>query len=184
MLLQPKSAAEIVCADLQEEDDVENDVFLKGEVTYAISDDLHVAPATVTTAIYLLQKLGINDADILEERIVDVSRNEVLSLLKSLLLSKTPFTEVFLRKAESMDNCKEDNEILETAQIMSEVKNEDTQAKIISVKLLENKITNKVVRAEAGNDLVDVLLSFLTFPLGSIVKLLNSQSSVGCVDNL
>ena len=56
---------------------VKNDVFLKGEETYIISDDLHVAPATVAATLSLLQKLGIKDAEALEKRIVDVVRNEV-----------------------------------------------------------------------------------------------------------
>jgi len=61
----------------QAESGVKNDVFLKGEETYIISDDLHVAPATVAATLSLLQKLGIKDAEALEKRIVDVVRNEV-----------------------------------------------------------------------------------------------------------
>ncbi|XBI16507.1 hypothetical protein VPH35_058751 [Triticum aestivum] len=44
----------------------------------------------------------------------------------------------------------------------------------------------RVVYAEAGKDVVDFLLTFLTLPIGTVVKLLrrNSMPMVGCVGNL
>ncbi|XP_072151443.1 uncharacterized protein [Setaria viridis] len=42
----------------------------------------------------------------------------------------------------------------------------------------------KVVFAESGKEFVDVLLSFLTLPLGTIVQLLGKESSLGCFDEL
>jgi hypothetical protein len=42
----------------------------------------------------------------------------------------------------------------------------------------------KVVFAESGKDFVDVLFSFLTLPLGTIVRLLGKDSSLGCFDEL
>ncbi|XP_020243390.1 uncharacterized protein LOC109821625 [Asparagus officinalis] len=108
-----------------------------------------------------------------------LAAGQALSSLKSLLVLKTPFRDIFSQKKRSVQIYKEENEILAT-----EVWNNAFQFKPISVKILENMVTNKVVYAEAGSDFVDVLLSFLTFPLGSIVKLMNCQSSLGCVDNL
>ncbi|XP_058095140.1 uncharacterized protein LOC131240731 [Magnolia sinica] len=54
----------------------------------------------------------------------------------------------------------------------------------MSLKLLINKSNNRVVYAEATIDFLDLLISFLTFPLGSVVKLLGPGSSIGCLDNL
>ncbi|KAM3329023.1 hypothetical protein ACQJBY_026219 [Aegilops geniculata] len=44
----------------------------------------------------------------------------------------------------------------------------------------------RVVYAEAGKDVVDFLLTFLTLPIGTVVRLLrrNSMPMVGCVGNL
>ncbi|MCI18299.1 hypothetical protein A2U01_0039453, partial [Trifolium medium] len=42
---------------------------------------------------------------------------------------------------------------------------------LVSLKLLLNEKGNKVLFAEAGNDFVDVLFSFLTMPLGTIARL-------------
>ena len=110
---------------------------------------------------------------------------QVLRLLKSLLRSKRPLTDVFLRKNETVNTEKEEEDgLVEAAQIKLQAEDEAAQAKKITLKLLQDKITEKILYTEAGDDFVDVLLSFLTFPLGSIVKLLNKQSSLSCVDNL
>ncbi|KAH7667756.1 hypothetical protein IHE45_12G080400 [Dioscorea alata] len=50
--------------------------------------------------------------------------------------------------------------------------------------ILQSKHSGKVKYAEIGEDMVDLLFSFLTFPLGSIVKLLSQDSSLGCMNNL
>ncbi|KAL2336072.1 hypothetical protein Fmac_010518 [Flemingia macrophylla] len=46
------------------------------------------------------------------------------------------------------------------------------------------KSRNKVLFAEAGEDFVDFLVSFLTTPLASIVNLMNGKLSLGSIDNL
>lgn len=60
-------------------------------------------------------------------------------------------------------------------------------AGIISLKALVDKGSNKVIFVEADNDFVDVLFSFLTIPMGTIVKLASKQSvplKIGCMNNL
>ncbi|KAL6652113.1 hypothetical protein ACP70R_011038 [Stipagrostis hirtigluma subsp. patula] len=54
----------------------------------------------------------------------------------------------------------------------------------IRVKFLVDKEKKKVVFAESGKEFVDVLLSFLTLPIGTIVRLLGKESSLGCFDEL
>ncbi|CAD6262471.1 unnamed protein product [Miscanthus lutarioriparius] len=54
----------------------------------------------------------------------------------------------------------------------------------IRVKFLVDNEKKKVVFAESGKEFVDVLLSFLTLPLGTIVRLLGKESSLGCFDEL
>jgi hypothetical protein len=49
--------------------------------------------------------------------------------------------------------------------------------------LVDNE-KKKVVVAESGKDFVDVLLIFLTLPMGTIVRLLGKESSLGCFDEL
>lgn len=57
-------------------------------------------------------------------------------------------------------------------------------AKDISLKLFVHKDKNQILYAESGNDFVDVLISFLTIPIGTIIRLTAKQSKMGCLDNL
>eukprot|EP00268_Persea_americana_P057950 TRINITY_DN6978_c0_g1_i1.p1 TRINITY_DN6978_c0_g1~~TRINITY_DN6978_c0_g1_i1.p1 ORF type:complete len:286 (+),score=50.53 TRINITY_DN6978_c0_g1_i1:87-860(+) len=52
------------------------------------------------------------------------------------------------------------------------------------VKLFVSKSSNKVLYLEGGEEIADLLFSFLAFPLGSIVKCLDGCTSMGCLDNL
>ena len=54
----------------------------------------------------------------------------------------------------------------------------------LSLKLLINTKSNKVLFAEAGKDVVDFLFSLLSMPVGSIIKLLNKEKMGGCIANL
>uniref|UniRef100_A0A0E0KUL7 Uncharacterized protein n=1 Tax=Oryza punctata TaxID=4537 RepID=A0A0E0KUL7_ORYPU len=54
----------------------------------------------------------------------------------------------------------------------------------VAVKLYIDKEKKKVMLAESDKDFVDVLFSFLTLPLGTVVRLLGKQSQVGCFDLL
>jgi len=59
----------------------------------------------------------------------------------------------------------------------------------VSLKLLLNEKGNKALFAEAGKDFVDILCSFLTFPLGTIARLVEKESgigpvTVGCLNSL
>ncbi|KAK7373849.1 hypothetical protein VNO80_07269 [Phaseolus coccineus] len=50
--------------------------------------------------------------------------------------------------------------------------------KSISLKLMVLKEQSKVVFAEARKDFVDVLFSFLTLPLGTILRLVRKESKL------
>ncbi|CAO2036329.1 unnamed protein product [Urochloa humidicola] len=54
----------------------------------------------------------------------------------------------------------------------------------IEVKLFVDKEKKKVLFAESDKEFVDVLFSFLTMPLGTIVRLLGKQSQMGCLDEV
>ncbi|XP_028215195.1 uncharacterized protein LOC114397329 [Glycine soja] len=55
------------------------------------------------------------------------------------------------------------------------------QGYTLPLKVLVDKETNKVLFAEAGKDFVDVLLSFLTLPMGTIARLVAKDSNWDCV---
>lgn len=60
----------------------------------------------------------------------------------------------------------------------------DDKSKKMNIKLLRSRSNSKVLYAEAGGEFPDLLFSFLTFPIGSVVKLLGGCPVMGCVDNL
>ncbi|KAG7600754.1 hypothetical protein ISN45_At05g000140 [Arabidopsis thaliana x Arabidopsis arenosa] len=66
---------------------------------------------------------------------------------------------------------------------------DDFENSVINLKLLIDEEKNKVVFAEAGTDFVDILFSFSTLPMGTIVRLLEmhhkSRSiAIGCFNNI
>lgn len=70
---------------------------------------------------------------------------------------------------------------------------ENTEKPVFSLRLLVDKKKNKVVLAEAGKEFVDVLFSFLTLPMGTVVILLENYQKknqkaeatvIGCFNNL
>lgn len=52
------------------------------------------------------------------------------------------------------------------------------------MKLFVDKEKRKVLFAESEKEFVDVLFSFLTMPLGTVVRLLGKQSQIGCLDQI
>lgn len=60
----------------------------------------------------------------------------------------------------------------------------------LSLTLLVDKERNCVVVAEASGDLIDILFSFLTLPLGTIIRLVSKKQGhdeadeIGCINNL
>ena len=58
------------------------------------------------------------------------------------------------------------------------------EAPTIGVKLFVDKEKRKVLFAESDKEFIDVLFSFLTMPLGTIVRLLDKKSQMGCLDEV
>ncbi|KAJ0020992.1 hypothetical protein Pint_32622 [Pistacia integerrima] len=63
------------------------------------------------------------------------------------------------------------------------------EAKAISLKALVDKENNRVIFAESDEDFTDVLFSFLTMPMGTIIRLISNHNQpptveIGCMNNL
>ncbi|CAN1176236.1 hypothetical protein LINPERPRIM_LOCUS45326 [Linum perenne] len=54
----------------------------------------------------------------------------------------------------------------------------------VSLKLLIDKQTRKLVYGEAGKEFVDLLLTILSLPLGTVTMLLSKNNMVGCLASL
>ncbi|KAF8397800.1 hypothetical protein HHK36_016723 [Tetracentron sinense] len=152
-------------------------VFLNDPEWFMISDDLHVTPMSTMTSLSLLRKLGIKDWSASEERTVNV---ELLYLLMSLF-SKTPLTDAIFLKQVTVDQTGVN---LRIKNQLDDETDADSNVKMFKVKLMVSKSSNMVLYAEAGVDFVDLLLSFLTFPLGSIVELFGGNSPMQSLNTL
>ncbi|XP_042500852.1 uncharacterized protein LOC122078786 [Macadamia integrifolia] len=157
--------------------EVDGGMFVHGKTKFIVTDDLRVEPISTATILTQLRKLGLKDMSSLQETTLNIGSEEILKLLKGILFSKTPLTDVFLRKQElTSEGLKfEMGEVLQSSL---------SSAEGLNLKLMVNKSIKKVLYAEAGEDMVDFLVSFLTFRLGSILRLLGGNSSLGSMDNL
>ncbi|XP_031286340.1 uncharacterized protein LOC116145029 [Pistacia vera] len=72
-------------------------VFVKEMTRFMISDELRVMPPSTEETLSLLLNLGLIDGMTTEECNLDIGIDEVLTLLKISLVSKTPLTETFLK---------------------------------------------------------------------------------------
>ncbi|XP_052183649.1 uncharacterized protein LOC127795787 [Diospyros lotus] len=172
--------------DIQEEQKAAEDgggVFVSGGAArFIITDDLQVIPGSTAACIALFRKLGINNESELEERTVEIGSKEVLRLLKFALLSKSSLTESILLAQCSNTYVTFKSQQKKTAQ--SDKKDKTDNSNNMKLKLLMSKSKNRIIYAEAGVDMVDFLFSFLTLPIGSVIKLLGKNSGFGCFDNL
>ncbi|XP_040375535.1 uncharacterized protein LOC112164024 isoform X1 [Rosa chinensis] len=163
-----------------------------------ITDDLHVMSPLSAATCSIITNLGVgNENSKVEQLSFKVEVNQVLDvyvlhpflltcnvvvsesdlmpffqvmeLLMSSLVSKTPLTEILLRhKQQKLSSENVHERICIGLQVSGDVLDENE--KKISVKLTVRKSKNIVCYAEAGQDFVNLLFSFLTLPLGVILR--------------
>ncbi|KAK6779189.1 hypothetical protein RDI58_021373 [Solanum bulbocastanum] len=155
-------------------------VFVRGGIKFIISDDLRVLPGSPISLVQLFSDLGYNHMNQIKEMFVEVGKEEILRLLTCSLISKSPLTEVFMNKQAIVDNSIMTEPRI--SQLFPDLQTVDSSK--INLKLVLSKSRNKILYAEAKDSFVDFLFSFLTFPIGSVIKALNGISGLGCIDNL
>ncbi|XP_022732551.1 uncharacterized protein LOC111286691 [Durio zibethinus] len=151
--------------------DAEDGLFVKGLTRLIVNDELRVVTSSSAASFSILSKLGIMDGSAIEVRSfiigVDQVFSQALKLLKCSLVSKTPLTEVLLENS-----------------LVPELSENDFEHGKMVVKLMISKSKKVVFYAEAGEEFFDLLFSFLTVPLGFIVKEMQGGNSKGCINHL
>ncbi|XP_058741677.1 uncharacterized protein LOC131614067 [Vicia villosa] len=148
--------------------------FVKDGSSFVITDNLVVMPNSVQfTSLGLLQNLEINGASSVKEWTVTVTKDKVVDMLKCSLLSSTTLTDIFLRKKPSLENYK----------FFSYHQENCCDIQII-VKLVVRKSNGKILYAQGEQDFANLLLSFLSYPLGGVVGVLGGNCSVSNIDSL
>ncbi|KAG6483710.1 uncharacterized protein LOC122014036 [Zingiber officinale] len=174
-------------------------VFIKG-AKFAVTDDLSVS--LIEHAMSSLNECCNGDWGNMEERLVKIEQAQVsflflpvpqpikmikklnvhmqvLQILKRSLVSDTPLSDVLLRNGEGISP--KFSVPLPVEKTVA-IKASDKEKKIFRIKLA--LMGNKVLYAEAAQDFVDVIFSFLAFPLGALKKHLGSRFRIACLNNL
>ncbi|RHN46345.1 hypothetical protein MtrunA17_Chr7g0241251 [Medicago truncatula] len=154
--------------------------FVKEMSTFIISDDLYVMPNVVTASLNLLQKLGVNDIDAIDKQTVsiNITKKEVVDLLKLSLVSKTPLSDFIFKKEHFVED------LVLSNQLEVNIGKEKEESDEMVVKVLRRKSNKQILFVEAEEDFADFVFSFLTFPLGAVLHTRQGFSFVSCIDNL
>ncbi|KAG8387030.1 hypothetical protein BUALT_Bualt03G0210700 [Buddleja alternifolia] len=177
---------------LQEESDTgaatnnDHGVFTTKKMSFFISDDLRMVPNTMRgSIIQTLENLGISETYGAEQRIVSLGFNEIMDLLRLSLLSETPLTELVLHKKLVLHKRKMDYPSAKSElNFIKDFSAISLHHKKMIVKVMIQKSTNKLLFAQAEEDFVDFLFSFLTIPLSRAESLLDGNTSLRSIDNL
>ncbi|KAJ0084435.1 hypothetical protein Patl1_31196 [Pistacia atlantica] len=159
-------------------------VFVKEMTRFMISDELRVMPPSTEETLSLLLNLGLIDGMTTEECNLDIGIDEVLTLLKMSLVSKTPLTETFLKHNPTPEL---DQKYFDMGNYIKSGMGEpasDVRGKTFMIKLTVSKSKKMVCYAETSEAFVDLLFSFLTVPLGYAVKEMHTGTWKGCVNHL
>ncbi|KAF3454607.1 hypothetical protein FNV43_RR05055 [Rhamnella rubrinervis] len=156
-------------------------VLIKRNTRFVISDDLEVMSLSDGTRFSFLSKLGVMDCSSIEEWNFNVKPEEVLDMLLCSLVSRRPLTETLLKnKPAPVNDPVNDLNQLSTLQM----EKENIEDGNITIKLIVSKSKKLVCYAEANENCVNLLFSFLTVPFGHILKQNYNGSSNGCIDHL
>ncbi|KAH6780497.1 hypothetical protein C2S52_011734 [Perilla frutescens var. hirtella] len=130
--------------------------------SFLITDDLQIV--SNTGLLQIVPVLGNTDMDKAETMNITFGKAEVMDLLKASLISSTPLSDIILNKTGEVMNTRKRK--CESQRIMSLSDDNPNNSKKMKLKVMVQKSTNKLLYAEAEEDLVEFLFSLLAIPLG------------------
>ncbi|KAF7127040.1 hypothetical protein RHSIM_Rhsim11G0123400 [Rhododendron simsii] len=160
--------------------------FIKPAAQFMITDDFQVLPMSTMASLSLLGNFGALDGIKTEERMLNVGKDEVLKLLKCSLASRTPFSDSILEppfsKTKPVINYGQYGpRMMNLSQRDVDSGNKDEK---INLKLIITRSNNRVLYAEVDENFVYLLCSFLSIPIGYIIKEFPYFSFKGNLGNL
>ncbi|PWA79501.1 hypothetical protein CTI12_AA205290 [Artemisia annua] len=167
-------------------------VLVKKKGSFIIMDDLEVKPFLLDRYMDLRKTIANENIELLE-RSMDFGFEEFLNLLRWSLLSSNPLTNLvtggskLYRSSSNIGNATKPYRSL--SYMRNAIVNSSRPALGFSgypqmVKILVHKSTKKVLCAQVDNFFIELLLSFLTVPLGAVKRLtMDCLPSLG-IDNL
>ncbi|XP_057793374.1 uncharacterized protein LOC131009996 [Salvia miltiorrhiza] len=147
-------------------------VFTRATASFLVTDDLQILPNA--GLLQIVSVLGVADLDEAETINVTFGLFDVLELLEASLICTNPLSVVILHEGGEYEE-----------QSPSPAANASiSNSKTMNLKLMVQKSTNKLLYAEAEEDFVEFLFSFLVIPLGRVVSLLSRNSNLKPIDSL
>ncbi|CAA0808599.1 Protein of unknown function (DUF674 [Striga hermonthica] len=167
-------STETVFLSSEAAEDGDDRAFCKKGASFIIGDDMRVVPNVAGSVLRTLAELGIRDTKGAEMRNVTFGYNETIDLLKGILVSRTPLTDVIIGKAVSNSGVfipKTEEATVSNSQ------------KLMILKVMKQKSSQKLLFAQADDDFADFLFSLLMIPLGGALSLLGTNTGVTSLDN-
>ncbi|KAA8545472.1 hypothetical protein F0562_020256 [Nyssa sinensis] len=161
-------------------------VFVKSTTRFIIDDKFKVRPVSIENGKKQLEELQLTDESKVERKTENMGTDEVLKLMVCSLASKTPFSDIF---ANTSPKSSRDFHQKYVPERVHQSKNHVTDHNAsdepqIKLTLFIDKPNDRVLYAEAGEDFVDLLFSFLAIPLAYFFKQFPSLPFKGSMKNL
>ncbi|XP_057793373.1 uncharacterized protein LOC131009995 [Salvia miltiorrhiza] len=163
-------------------------VFTKNSSSFLISDDLRVVPVepgflqtpAVAGVMRVLENVGVADTQGAESRILSIGIDDIMDLLRLSLVSATPLTDLIIKNGQKAVSAAAKPE--PPLRIVKEAVS--GSSKKVTLKASLQRSTNRFLFAEATDDFLELLFSFLTIPLGGVEFLLGGKACLNNIDNL
>ncbi|CAE5966622.1 unnamed protein product [Arabidopsis arenosa] len=149
-------------------------VFVRCRSSFIVTDDLKVMLNSIDEIVKVVNGLGYPNLNELQEMLIDVGSEEVLSLLGNLFTSESALTSTFLMK-----QCMTRMLTLPPPPMFKTGRVE--QGSGCHMKVFVGKLDRKILYAECSEDFIDSLLTFLVLPLESASSLSDDNTISGCV---
>ncbi|CAA0808597.1 Unknown protein [Striga hermonthica] len=170
--------AKIISSETAEDGD--DGAFCTKGASFIISDDMRMALAG--SFFGALAELGIRDIKGAEMRNMTFGHNEIVDLLKGMLVSRTPLTDIIIGKGKrNFDFMKFKPGVFLPKTEKAAASNSD---KMMILKVIIQKSTQKLLFALAEDDFAEFLFSLLTIPLGGAMSLIGSSTCPTSLYNL
>ncbi|KAH6812701.1 hypothetical protein C2S51_021719 [Perilla frutescens var. frutescens] len=156
--------------------------FTKNATTFIITDDLLIS-TYMTGLLETISILGITDMDSAKLINVSFGLSEIMNLLKASLISQTPLSDLILSSKRQMNSITEKSKPEASSHQVGEEEEAPNSKKMV-LKVMVQKSTGKFLYAQAREDFVELIFSFLIISFGEVECLLEGKTCIKSIDNL
>ncbi|RHN39570.1 hypothetical protein MtrunA17_Chr8g0345251 [Medicago truncatula] len=157
-----------------------NGFLTDSDLIYVIDDSLRLEPLTVDSSGFNLIKGNLESRDSFKEWLVHVDRKRMVDLIKCCVSSTTPLTDFCFQRKPLIEQA----DVINYTKLASEDIFDDTNFERMSLEVFMTKEEQKIIYAYTDEKFVEFLISFLAYPLGSVIEKLNCKTGLANIDSL